>query len=192
MARQTDTILVVDLEATCWDTFPPAGMVSEIIEIGLCELTRKNDTNTWEIGRSEGILIKPIKSKVSDFCTSLTTLTQKQLDKEGMDFFYACKRLEEVYNSHRVGWASWGDYDRLMFERQCKWPDPKFPKQNWSKYPFSDTHWNMKSLYSLIRKLNREIGMAEALRLEGLMLEGTHHRGVDDAYNTARILQRLL
>jgi inhibitor of KinA sporulation pathway (predicted exonuclease) len=34
--------------------------------------------------------------------------------------------------------------------------------------------------------------MDEALDLLGLELIGTHHRGVDDAYNVARILYTLI
>lgn len=36
MSKLLDQILVVDLESTCWEGSPPAGMTSEIIEIGLC------------------------------------------------------------------------------------------------------------------------------------------------------------
>ena len=35
MARKLDRILVVDVEATCWEGDPPPGQISEIIEIGL-------------------------------------------------------------------------------------------------------------------------------------------------------------
>ena len=38
MARKLDRILVVDVEATCWEGNPPPGQTSEIIEIGLCVL----------------------------------------------------------------------------------------------------------------------------------------------------------
>ena len=197
MAKITSRILVIDLEGTCWDSLPPNGpngkpMESEIIEIGICELSRQNRQNSWEIVGSESILVRPRFSTVSSFCTELTTLTQEKLENEGIDFFSACKRLEDIYNSRKSGWASWGDYDRLMFERQCRRASPDFRGQNWVRYPFSDTHWNMKAFYSLLRKLDREVGMAEALKLEGLKLLGTHHRGVDDAINTARILQRIL
>ena len=34
MARKLDRILVVDIEATCWEGNPPPGQTSEIIEIG--------------------------------------------------------------------------------------------------------------------------------------------------------------
>src|SRR5438128_1858906 len=36
MAKRLDLALVIDVESTCWDTRPPRGQISEIIEIGLC------------------------------------------------------------------------------------------------------------------------------------------------------------
>lgn len=181
MAKITDEMLVVDLEATCWDTTPPQGQYPEIIEIGVCRLSRKNRENQWKVEQAEGIIVKPEHSKISKFCTDLTTITQAMVDK-GISFFEACKKLENDYNSRLMAWASWGDFDRKMFEKQCP---------GVVRYPFGDTHYNVKSLYSLLRKIDKEMGMAEALRLEGIVLEGTHHRGVDDATNTARILQQV-
>jgi len=184
MAKYTDKMLVIDLEATCWDenSPQPKGEESEIIEVGICSMSRQNAEKHWTIIGSESILIKPIKSKISRFCTSLTTLTQAQVDK-GVTLFEACRRLEAVYDSPHVPWASWGDYDRKMFEKSCK---------GVVRYPFGPTHWNMKDFYSLMTKLDREVGMAEALKLEGIPLSGTHHRGVDDAYNVGKILEKIL
>ncbi|WP_338152005.1 3'-5' exonuclease [Chryseobacterium angstadtii] len=78
--KTTDNILIIDLEATCWDERPPRGQVSEIIEIGVCIM----DASTGKISKNEGILIKPQYSKVSPFCTELTSITQKMLDDEGV------------------------------------------------------------------------------------------------------------
>jgi inhibitor of KinA sporulation pathway (predicted exonuclease) len=36
------------------------------------------------------------------------------------------------------------------------------------------------------------VGLDEALRLVGLPLEGTHHRGGDDAWNIAALLAAIL
>jgi hypothetical protein len=36
MAGKLDQIIVIDVEATCWEGHPPANEESEIIEIGLC------------------------------------------------------------------------------------------------------------------------------------------------------------
>ncbi len=59
-------------------------------------------------------------------------------------------------------------------------------------YPFGPTHLNVKNLFALRRRLDHEVGMDAALRTLGLPLEGTHHRGGDDAWNIAAILTHLL
>jgi inhibitor of KinA sporulation pathway (predicted exonuclease) len=59
-------ILVVDLEATCWEGEPPQDEVSEVIEVGYAVLDQAPDER-WELTDSYGILIKPTKSTVSEF-----------------------------------------------------------------------------------------------------------------------------
>jgi inhibitor of KinA sporulation pathway (predicted exonuclease) len=79
MAKLLDRILVVDLESTCWDGPPPAGQVSEIIEVGICTV----DVPSLQRAERRSILIKPVKSEVSEFCTRLTTLTAEHLKDAG-------------------------------------------------------------------------------------------------------------
>ena len=55
-------------------------------------------------------MVKPERSRVSEFCTKLTTLTQKDVDK-GMPFSEACDVLKKVYSSKNRVWASYGAYD---------------------------------------------------------------------------------
>ena len=38
MAKNLDKILVVDIEATCWEGSSPENMQSDIIEVGVCLL----------------------------------------------------------------------------------------------------------------------------------------------------------
>ena len=59
-------------------------------------------------------------------------------------------------------------------------------------YPFVTTHINVKNLLALTQNWETEVGMATALDKLGLPLEGTHHRGVDDAWNIANILAGLI
>ena len=50
VARQLDQIVVIDVEATCWERTPPAGQELEISEIGVCTLsvaTRQRLTAEW-------------------------------------------------------------------------------------------------------------------------------------------------
>jgi inhibitor of KinA sporulation pathway (predicted exonuclease) len=179
MGKRLDQILVVDVEATCWDSAPPEGQASEIIEIGVCVL----DVPSGASVRKHSILVRPEVSTVSRFCTQLTTLTPDQV-QDGVTFDHACAVLRREYaGRHRV-WASYGDYDRRQFEKQCR--------ERAIQYPFGPTHINVKNLFALTYGLPREIGLKRALVLAGLALEGVHHRGVDDAWNTAQLLAMLL
>ena len=179
MAKKLDHIIVVDVEATCWDGSPPPGEVNEIIEIGVGPL----ELATGRRLGKRSILVRPSRSRVSEFCTSLTTLTQQQVDG-GVTLMQACEILRKEYQTRDRVWASFGDYDRTQFQKECD--AARMP------YPFGPRHLNVKTLFALSRGLPHEIGMSEALALAGVPLEGTHHRGDDDAWNIASILGTLL
>src|SRR6266700_618954 len=133
MARKKlDHIIIIDIEATCWEDLAPEGQEQEIIEIGLCLL----DIASGERAGKRSILVCPERSMVSAFCTQLTTLTQEQV-AQGITFAEACTLLREEYGAKERTWASYGDFDRYQFERQCS-------SQHVS-YPFSSKHINIKS-----------------------------------------------
>jgi inhibitor of KinA sporulation pathway (predicted exonuclease) len=179
MAKKLDHVIVVDVESTCWDDSPPPGEVSEIIEIGVCPL----ELSTGRRLGKRSILVKPKRSRVSEFCTLLTTLTPEQVDG-GVTFTEACEVLRREYQTRERVWASFGDYDRTMIQEQCE--------ATGVPYPFGPRHLNVKTLFAIGRGLPHEIGMGEALGLIGVPLEGTHHRGDDDAWNIAGILAALV
>jgi inhibitor of KinA sporulation pathway (predicted exonuclease) len=177
----TNEIIIVDLEATCWEVDGDyQKQQSEIIEIGICKL----NTETGKISANEGILVKPVKSTISEFCTRLTSITPQMVEESGVSLSEACNALEKRFNSKQLTWASYGAYDRSMLKEQCA----KFG----ISYPMSGHHINVKVLFSEVHGLTKGIGMARALRMLKLPLEGTHHRGVDDAKNIAKILHSLL
>ncbi|RSS78276.1 3'-5' exonuclease [Streptomyces sp. WAC06614] len=179
-APRTDAQLlnVVDVEATCWDGTPPPGAVSEIIEIGLTVV----DLGTAErVGRHR-ILVRPARSSVSPFCTELTGLTQAEVDT-GIGFAEACRLLAAEHAAGARPWASWGDYDRHQFTRQCQ--AAAVP------YPFGRHHINAKAVFTEAYGLRKRPGMARALTVAGLPLEGRHHRGEDDAWNIAALVLHL-
>jgi inhibitor of KinA sporulation pathway (predicted exonuclease) len=171
-------LLVIDVEATCWQGKTPPGEQSEIIEIGLCRV----DLRTGELLETRGIWVKPERSKISAFCTELTTITPEMV-VDGISFSDACALLETKYRAKERAWASYGDYDRKQFERQCE--------SFGVLYPFGPRHYNIKRAFAREQGLPKQVGMAGALRHLGLPLEGTHHRGADDAANIARIATRL-
>ncbi|OOQ59110.1 3'-5' exonuclease [Mucilaginibacter pedocola] len=180
MAKLLDKIAIVDVEATCWEGAAPEGMESDIIEIGICLL----DVNTGEITDNRGILIKPERSTISEFCTSLTTITPEMVAAEGVSYKEGCAILKKQYLTQSRAWASFGGYDAKQFQRQSTAAGVG--------YPFSPSHINVKTLFALKKKLPFEQGMAGALDILNIPLEGTHHRGVDDAKNIAKILWWIL
>ncbi|WP_226026448.1 3'-5' exonuclease [Streptomyces hyderabadensis] len=173
---------VIDLEATCWDRQPPPGEVSEIVEIGLAVV----DLDTRErVGRHR-ILVRPARSRVSAFCTELTGITQAEADR-GVSLARACDTLVREHGADARPWASWGDYDRKQFVRQCAADGVPYP----FGFPAERTHTNAKAVFTEAHGLRRRPGMAQALEIAGLPLEGRHHRGVDDAWNIAALVLRL-
>lgn len=174
--KTTDKIIIIDLEATCWQSQVPQGQENEIIEIGLAVL----DSETGEITKNQGILIKPQRSSVSPFCTELTTITQDLLDKNGVPFEEAIEKLVDEYNPDLYTWASYGQYDLNMLKKQCK--------SFGIPYPMGDEHINVKTSFGEKFGLQKPTGMNGALHLLDIPLEGTHHRGIDDAKNIAKIL----
>ncbi|ADV68901.1 3'-5' exonuclease [Deinococcus maricopensis] len=169
---------VIDVEATCWDGPTPPGQTNEIIEVGICVV----DLRTLERVDRRRVMVRPGRSEISAFCTDLTGITARDV-ADGVTFTEACAILRRELHADSRPWASWGDYDRKQFERQCV--------ATGTPYPFSARHTNAKAQYALAHTLRR-MGMAEALQHAGLPLEGRHHRGEDDAWNIAALILGLL
>ncbi|MEV7123338.1 3'-5' exonuclease [Kitasatospora griseola] len=176
--RAARLVNVVDVEATCWDGAPPPGAVSEIIEIGLTVVDLGAGTR---LARHR-ILVRPVRSAVSRFCTELTGLTQQEVDR-GVGFAEACRLLAAEHRAGERPWISWGDYDRHQFTRQCG--------ATRTPYPFGRHHTNAKAVFTEAHGLRKRPGMAQALEIAGLPLEGRHHRGEDDAWNIAALVLHL-
>lgn len=85
MAGKLDQIIVIDVESTRWEDRPPENEASEIIEIGICIV----DVQRRERMAQDSFLVQPTRSRVSPFCTHLTTLTQAHVD-QGIPFADAC------------------------------------------------------------------------------------------------------
>lgn len=173
-------VIVIDVEASCWEKKKPKGQHHDIIEYGLAVL----DIANGQIIANEGILVHPTTSEISPFCTQLTTITPAMIEQEGRSFAEASAYLTETYQAKQYIWASYGAYDFQQIHRQCQ--------REGVPFPLSGQHLNVKALFALKMQTSRPVGMAEALRALNIPLEGTHHRGVDDARNIAKILLQLL
>ena len=51
--------------------------------------------------------------------------------------------------------------------------------------PIPLTHLNLKQAYAKTKRIGKQVGMRKALELEGMRLEGQHHRALDDGKRPA-------
>ncbi|MBI4781674.1 MAG: exonuclease domain-containing protein [Oscillatoriophycideae cyanobacterium NC_groundwater_1537_Pr4_S-0.65um_50_18] len=176
-----DYYLVLDLEATCCNQETIQRHEMEIIEIGAVMVEAQSLTILDEFQT----FIKPIRfPRLTEFCQSLTSITQMQVD-QAPGYGEAIGLLQEWLLTYpNAVFGSWGDFDRNQFKQDSKFHDVPFP----IAYP----HVNLKKLFSKTQKLPKRYGMAEALQLAEIDLEGTHHRGIDDARNIAKLLPFIL
>ncbi len=169
--------LVVDLEATCDDRGAVPREEMEIIEIGAVMV----DVEGLDAVDEFQAFVRPSRHPtLTDFCRELTTIQQAEVDAaDPFPEVLACfAAWAETYAPYRL--ASWGDYDRKQFHQDCA--HHRLP------YPLGKEHMNIKAEFSRALGTKKRFGMAAALRRAGLPLRGTHHRGIDDARNIARLL----
>ncbi len=179
--EQYNHYLVLDLEATCCDQETIKRHEMEIIEIGAVMVESKGLTVIDEFQT----FIKPVRYPIlTQFCQSLTSITQTQVD-QAAGYVEAIALLKSwLSNYPNAVFGSWGDYDRNQFKKDSKFHSVPFP----IAYP----HVNLKKLFSSTQGLPKRYSMAEALQLAEIELEGTHHRGIDDARNIAKLLPFIL
>lgn len=179
--NQYDYYLVLDLEATCCNQGTIKRHEMEIIEIGAVMVEAQSLT----IMDKFQTFIRPVRySILTEFCKSLTSITQAQVE-QAPGYVEAILLLKQwLSNYPNAVFGSWGDYDLNQFKQDSKFHNVPFP----IAYP----HVNLKRQFSVSQGLPKRYGMAEALQLAGIELEGTHHRGIDDARNITKLLPFIL
>jgi inhibitor of KinA sporulation pathway (predicted exonuclease) len=175
---KTKHFLVIDFEATCDQDHRISKYEMEIIEIGAVLV----DSSTLKPVGEVGTFVRPIRHpKLTAFCTELTTITQGDVDAAPLfpEALAKVKALLQEHGAEDALFCSWGDYDRNQLTQDCR--------LHGVPYPFHD-HLNLKKRFSERQGLPKKLGMAAVLAHVNLKLEGTHHRGIDDARNIARVL----
>ena len=172
-------LLIVDLEATCWEAREHRAEEMETIEIGAVLVEPGADAPA----RAFQAFVRPVRHPVlSRFCRELTSITQAEVDAAERFPAALVRFLEWIGDPRAVLFASWGEYDARQLQRDCRLHGIAYP---------IGRHWNLKR--AVARELGRKpAGMSTILAELGLALEGTHHRGLDDARNIARIVQVVL
>lgn len=175
--KNTTKFIVFDLEATCWND-NLIKRKSEIIEIGALELDAAGQINS-----EFSAFIKPqLHPELSAFCTELTTIRQSDVEN-ARPFTEVIADFQQWIGVGQNPYVlcSWGFYDRRQLESDCKIHG--LPKA------WLAPHISLKHQHQTILEMENPMGMAGALAMDGYTLDGTHHRGIDDARNIAKIFK---
>jgi len=184
-----DYFVIIDFEATCDSVNPPAPQ--EIIEFPSVLVNAR----TLEIEGEFEAFVKPVYHPIlRPFCTELTTITQEQVDSaEPFNTVYQNhqKWIQgyglSLVNTNKPCWSfvSCGDWDFIsMFPTQLM-------ASHIEEIPYCFTNWiNIKKWFCEFTG-KPSMGMEGMLRYLKIPLTGTHHRGIDDCRNIAKILIHL-
>lgn len=196
----TKYICILDFEATCWEDkrFP-----NEIIEFPsillkwnenqLDDISKRKQYTIQEIARIQ-LFVKPaINPIVSDFCTELTGISQKQVN-DGIDLKSAIEThlqwITSIASTDEVTIVTHGDWDlKIMLPMDLKNISYQ-PNELYNRYT------NIKDLFNIIvpekERKQKSNGMIKMLSNLKLKPEGRHHSGIDDCHNIARIFIKLV
>lgn len=167
--------IIFDLEATCEKD--NKAFKNEIIEIGAVKL---NDN--LEIVDTFDEFIKPKLSPIlTGFCKELTTIKQSDVDNAD-NFSKVADKFKQWIGVGKEDYilCSWGFYDKNQFINDCM--------LNRVNDYWIMKHISLKHQFADIKNI-KPCGMEKALNILKLRLEGTHHRGIDDAKNIAKIFK---
>lgn len=161
--------LVVDLECTDQNMFG----VTEIIEFGYAVVSENR------VEKIDGEFIKPTQSKLSPFIKELTGITEKDIEHAPTFKQFFLQHLMARFNPREYVFVGWGNFDKNTFVAMCELWGVDVPRfAGWI---------NLKNEHKRFHGFKDERGLKRALNHAGLGMLGQHHRGVDDAHNTARL-----
>ncbi len=178
---------IIDLEATCTPNDATDFVIPreemETIEIGAVMV----DCVSLAVVGEFSTFVRPVRHPVlTEFCTELTTIPQEAVDNAPLFPQAAAELTRWMMSFKRFVFCSWGDYDRTQLARDSAFHGIQGP------FGYDPRHINIKRLFSHTQHMPRFHSMARALELAGLPLDGTLHRGIDDARNMARLMPFVL
>eukprot|EP00057_Strongylocentrotus_purpuratus_P034724 XP_796324.3 PREDICTED: 3'-5' exoribonuclease 1 [Strongylocentrotus purpuratus] len=183
---QFDYLCVIDVEATCQE-INPVDYIHEIIEFPIVLL----NTKTLQIEDTFDAFCKPvINPQLSKFCSQLTNISQKMVDKAD-EFPTVLEKAERwmrqkgLGSKHSFAIATDCSLDMdLYLKLQClvsEIPYPQYAKE-----------WvNISKVFANLYKTKR-LPLRAMLDSTGLAFIGQPHRGIDDARNIARVALQLI
>ena len=172
--------IVVDIEATCWEGAEGKKNVSEVIEIGAVKVNEQLEI----VGEFDMFIRPEINPVLSPFCKKLTTIKQSDVDSAEIFTKVLPKFMDWITDNGTTDFwlCSWGFYDRKMLNSMCQYHRKATAWLKW--------HISVKHQFGDIMDM-KACGMPSAMYMLQLEQTGTHHRGIDDAKNIAKIFVKI-
>ena len=174
------TIIVYDLEMT---VRRKKGQIAEIIEIGAVKVGLVNETP--QIISTFQSFVKPVVVPLlTADTTTFTGITQDDVGAAGT-LAQVVRDFIEWIGPEEYFLCAWGPDDQRQFVQECR--------QHQISTDWIVNHNNLQKMLSKIYKLEKhqQMGLKPALEMLEIPFEGSHHRALDDAMNTAQILVKL-
>lgn len=176
-------LIIVDFEANCSDD--KRNLVPlEIIEFPCVVYSIKNNIIRRDL---DFMTFCKIKTPITQFCTDLTTITQSMTDS-GISLEKVLELNQEWLYKNKLEkslFVTCGDWDlKIALPINCKFLNITYPDylKKWA---------NIKNIYEETYK-RKAAGMKGMLQELNIPLDGTHHRGIDDCSNIAKIAQQII
>lgn len=140
---------ILDTEYLTWsnksnwdDRFRKKWQKKEIIQVGICRVTEKN--NKLIIKKKFNVYIKPkFNPIIPKRIVKLTKITQKKIDKEGLPYRKGIKKVEKFFGINPIILTN-GD-EKTLFKYNHKINNLNFDK--FKKYKFIDLKTYLKKQY---------------------------------------------
>lgn len=193
----TRYLLCVDLEATC-DDYPDGLTDEQKLEHRL--LVQRDEMETIEVGAVVLDLhhaaanvgefcrfVRPMLNPVlTDFCKSLTTIDQVDVDSAGT-YADVKKELDEYlapFKADGLMWCSWGDYDAKQLEIDAARAGSSPMLEGLEHTNVKKWHWKILNC--------RAMSLRPAVENAGIKWSGQYHRGIDDARNLGLLISSMI
>lgn len=172
--------IVYDLEMT---VRRKKEQVAEIIEFGAVKvIVREGEPQMAETFQT---FVRPVLApRLTEDTTAFTGITQEQVD-DAPTLAEAIRKFTAWIGTGDYFLCAWGPDDRRQLVHECR--------LHGIPLDWMINHNDLQNLTSRALKLEKhqQIGLKNALELLELPFTGSHHRALDDAVNTARILIKL-
>ncbi|WP_413111899.1 exonuclease domain-containing protein [Thaumasiovibrio sp. DFM-14] len=171
-------IVCFDLEMCCWNDGREKN-TGEIIEVGLAEI----DLMKGEIVKRARYFVKPEQDEVSWFCTELTGIRPKVIEKQGRPLESVLRSMVKNFGGNNKIYAAWGR-DDLILRDECESKGLTVPFQE---------YLNLATLFAIKQRVKTpRFGHKAAMDMINLEWEGRQHSGYVDAYNLARLALKIM